>query len=1537
MSDRVCSTCGSRIPANIRGGHCPRCLLQQALESDAPIQELGSNDTTLHASVRPGSVLDTIRATTGAVPCVLLRDTDIGEEPSPVIHPTSGHDTSTRYRIDGEIARGGMGAVLKGRDPDIGRDVAIKVLREDLRDNGDLVHRFVEEAQIGGQLQHPGVVPIYELGTFADKRPFFSMKLVKGQTLTDLLEARSTPADDLPRFLSIFASMAQTMAYAHTRGVIHRDLKPSNVMVGSFGEVQVMDWGLAKVLARGGRVNDAKAGKEIPPEALIATARSGSELDLSRPGSTMGTPSYMAPEQARGDTKLINERADVFALGSILCEILTGSPAFTGRDSNEILRKSARGDTADALLRLAGSGAESELIALARACLAVEPRDRPHDANGVSERITAYLAGAQERVQAAERERAVAVARAIEERRRRRVQLALAASIMATALLGGGGWAWITTQHQNRLAATARRVDESLLAATNAAVEARNAPAADLAVAKWTEARAAARQAQALLADGEADETLRHRVEAALFEIDRGESDANKRAEQVAKDRALVARLEEVRARNADQKGEDLRDKGYREAFLGVGLDVDALPVAEAARWITERSVAVELAAALDDWAAARRRDFTMRERAQRLLDIARAADPDPWRDRLRDAIARNDRRTLNALADLDHTGQSAQSLVLLGTGLAGANELGRAEAILREGQRRRPGDFWLNYTLADVLARFDSPRDDEVIRFLSNAVATRPASILAHNDLGLALATANRTEECLAELREAIRLWPENRALGTSLAYVLHLRQQLEAAIALKREAIAANPKDPNLYYELADSLFDAYQFEAAIETCQKALRIKPDYGRAHTWLGRSLAALGRLDEALPELRLGIGLEPGAQSSHIYYGVALRLSGRLPQAVAALKHSIEIQPYAQNAMNYLGDSVNDLGQIDEACQWYARSLELKPVRDEARHAMLLALLEVGETAKAEDVLRAAEKAVPKRAIIPHLGGLLRLARGEPEAAVELLQQARRTQPEGYRPVKELKEQIDRASRLAPLAAKLPAVVERREWAVDEFESAELAELALGRGRYSASARLFRDAFTRRPALADDSRTGRRNRAALAAIGAGLGIDADRPEDGETDRSAWRRQGLEWLRADLAAWQAVADPASGGSLQDRNRMVRTLRLWKRHRDLAGVRDADALGKLPEPERAAWRTFWALVDARLRGAADGPAQDYRAETMALVQEAIRQFPLSAAAQASLLGELVKQGKIEEARTALRAAVKARPDDPAPYRSFGHAMSVERNYSEAVTAWREVVRLAPDDNDAWKELGISFQFLGRFVESAEAHRKAARLSPGSPGAALYLAFSLLRIGQDEEALTTLRRAAERSKALQGSNFYQVGLKEAERRIALLPRLPAVIRGEDRPRDDAERLTLARMCASRQFHAAAARLFAEINETSAKLAKDGTDSYRFEAACAAAQAAMGQGKDDPPPDDEAKTKLRSQALKWLKAERDARARLLNSDPAQARALLANSLPLWKANRDLAPIRDPDALAKLPQEERQSWQAFWRDVDDLLKRAER
>ena len=203
------------------------------------------------------------RSSIGDMRPVLLKEAE--GESALVVRPTSDampskDETGDRYRLDGEIARGGMGAVLRGRDVDLGRDLAVKVLLEKYANRPDVARRFIEEAQIGGQLQHPGVVPVYDIGRFGD-RPFFTMKLVKGQTLSAILAERTDPAADRPRLLGIALQVAQAMAYAHAKGVIHRDLKPANIMVGAFGEVQVMDWGLAKVLAEGGVADEERASR----------------------------------------------------------------------------------------------------------------------------------------------------------------------------------------------------------------------------------------------------------------------------------------------------------------------------------------------------------------------------------------------------------------------------------------------------------------------------------------------------------------------------------------------------------------------------------------------------------------------------------------------------------------------------------------------------------------------------------------------------------------------------------------------------------------------------------------------------------------------------------------------------------------------------------------------------------------------------------------------------------------------------------------------------------------------------------------------------------------------------------------------------------------------------------------------------------------------------------------------------------------------------------------------------------------------------
>jgi serine/threonine-protein kinase len=212
-----------------------------------------------------------------------------------------------------------------------------------------------------------------------DGRPYFTMKLVKGRTLADLLAERKSPAEDMPRFVAVFEQVCQTVAYAHSRGILHRDLKPANVMVGEFGEVQVMDWGLAKVLTA---APPPEAPASTPARSTIFTVRTADPDGISQAGSVLGTPAYMAPEQARGAVDVLDARADVFGLGALLCEILTGKPPYVGRDAMEVQIKAATADLKDALARLPACEADAELAALAAGCLDPNRERRPRARRG---------------------------------------------------------------------------------------------------------------------------------------------------------------------------------------------------------------------------------------------------------------------------------------------------------------------------------------------------------------------------------------------------------------------------------------------------------------------------------------------------------------------------------------------------------------------------------------------------------------------------------------------------------------------------------------------------------------------------------------------------------------------------------------------------------------------------------------------------------------------------------------------------------------------------------------------------------------------------------------------------------------------------------------------------------------------------------------------------------------------------------------------------------------------------------------------------
>jgi len=233
--------------------------------------------------------------------------------------------TGTRFRLLHRIGHGGMGAVFLAEDQTLGRRVALKVL--DVPDEaGDLAARLLREARILAKLEHPGIVPVHDAGTLPDGRVFYAMKYVEGSRLEEL--ARSLVAT--PDRLRIFEKICDAVAFAHSRGVLHRDLKPENIMVGPFGEVLVMDWGVAKILRE-------PAGGAAAPEAPPAPARdespapdgparcTASASPDTRDGAVIGTPGYMSPEQARGEAARLDERTDVYALGMILRFLLSGA------------------------------------------------------------------------------------------------------------------------------------------------------------------------------------------------------------------------------------------------------------------------------------------------------------------------------------------------------------------------------------------------------------------------------------------------------------------------------------------------------------------------------------------------------------------------------------------------------------------------------------------------------------------------------------------------------------------------------------------------------------------------------------------------------------------------------------------------------------------------------------------------------------------------------------------------------------------------------------------------------------------------------------------------------------------------------------------------------------------------------------------------------------------------------------------------------------------------------------------------------------
>lgn len=748
-------------------------------------------------------------------------ETSTGADPAAALPHLADLPRVPGYRVEALLGHGGMGVVYRAWHERLNRAVALKMLLAGPCARPEERERFQREAEAVAALGHPNIVQVHDVGD-VDGRPYFTMEFVEGGSLAEQTRGIPQPARQAA---ALVATLADAVHAAHQNGIVHRDLKPGNILLTTGGTPKVTDFGLARRLQ--------------------------GEAGLTLSGMPMGTPSYMAPEQARGDKGAVGPATDVYALGAILYELLTGRPPFRAESTTATLQQVVA-DEPVSPARL-NPRVPRDLQTICLKCLHKEPHRRYASALALAddlrrfdrgEPITARPVGPLERGVRWVRRRPAPAA-------------ALAAGVLAaSALLGAALW-W----HGQRTALTATAVAYA---------------EADLGESERLRDRgefktsaAVLRRARDRLRDYVPPE-LRDRLATAY-----GRLELVTRLDALRLERALIRPRAQTKAPNellgvlalpaipVTHNGHAFgagtsSGQHYEEVFREAGIGAPGDDPAEAAVRTQTSPIRGALVAALDDWAAC----ATDRDQQAWVLAVVRQADPDPWRDRVRDPATWDHPDALRELAQQAPVAeQSPQLLAVLGARLRAKNL--DAVAFLERVASACPADFWVYVEMGNALC--DQSRAVEAIGYYRAALALRPETVALRYVLGDLYLSQQRWDGAIAEYEQAVRRDPENPWCHNRLGFTLAWKGGRE---------------------------------DEAIAQFREAIRLDADLGWSHYFLAIALENKGRLDEAVDAFRETARLLPEkrAEARQRLRGLLLKL-GRGADARAAWKEDLAAHP----------------------------------------------------------------------------------------------------------------------------------------------------------------------------------------------------------------------------------------------------------------------------------------------------------------------------------------------------------------------------------------------------------------------------------------------------------------------------------------------------------------------------------------------------------------------------------------------------------------------------------------------------------------